>query len=38
MDGVAHRMDRLRAIGNGQVSIVAATAYKLLSGETSESI
>jgi len=38
MDGVAHRMDRLRAIGNGQVSIVAATAYKLLSGEISEGI
>lgn len=29
-DGVAYRMDRLRAIGNGQVPIVAATAFKLL--------
>jgi len=26
-DGVASRMDRLRAIGNGQVPIVAATAF-----------
>jgi DNA (cytosine-5)-methyltransferase 1 len=29
-DGVAHRMDRLAAIGNGQVPAVALTAYKLL--------
>lgn len=29
-DGVAHRMDRLKAIGNGQVSIVAATAFQEL--------
>ncbi len=28
--GVAHRVDRLRAIGNGQVPIVAATAWRLL--------
>ena len=28
--GVAHRVDRLKAIGNGQVSIVAATAWELL--------
>lgn len=26
-DGVAHRVDRLKAIGNGQVPIVAATAF-----------
>ena len=29
--GVAARMDRLKAIGNGQVSRVAATAFQLLS-------
>ncbi len=29
-DGVAHRVDRSRAIGNGQVPIVAATAWTLL--------
>jgi DNA (cytosine-5)-methyltransferase 1 len=29
-DGMAHRMDRFRAIGNGQVPIVAATAWRLL--------
>jgi hypothetical protein len=27
---VAHRMDRLKAIGNGQVSVVAATAFRIL--------
>ena len=35
-DGVAARMDRLKAIGNGQVSIVAATAWKILTGTTKE--
>jgi DNA (cytosine-5)-methyltransferase 1 len=30
--GVASRVDRLKAIGNGQVPRVAATAWKLLSG------
>ncbi len=29
-DGVAHRVDRLRCIGNGQVPIVAATAWREL--------
>lgn len=30
--GVAHRVDRLRAIGNGQVPAVAAMAFRILSG------
>ena len=29
-NGVAHRVDRLKAIGNGQVPIVAATAFRIL--------
>jgi len=29
-DGVAHRVDRLRAIGNGQVPAAAATAFRKL--------
>ena len=29
--GVAHRLDRLKAIGNGQVPRVAATAWRILS-------
>jgi DNA (cytosine-5)-methyltransferase 1 len=32
-DGVAHRVDRLKAIGNGQVSRVAATAWRVLTEE-----
>ncbi|MGK8800983.1 DNA cytosine methyltransferase [Acinetobacter seifertii] len=32
-DGVANRMDRLKAIGNGQVSIVAKSAFEYLGGE-----
>jgi DNA (cytosine-5)-methyltransferase 1 len=30
VDGVANRLDRLKAIGNGQVPLCAATAWKLL--------
>lgn len=33
-DGVANRMDRVRATGNGQVPGVAALAWKVLRGET----
>lgn len=29
-DGMAHRMDRIEATGNGQVPLVAATAFRLL--------
>ncbi len=29
-DGMAHQMDRLKAIGNGQVPIVAALAWRTL--------
>lgn len=32
VDGVAYQMDRLKAAGNGQVPIVAATAFRILSG------
>ena len=32
-DGVAARMDRLKAIGNGQVPLCAATAWRILSGD-----
>jgi DNA (cytosine-5)-methyltransferase 1 len=32
-NGVAARVDRLKAIGNGQVPVVAATAFRILSGE-----
>jgi len=35
--GIKDRVNRLKAIGNGQVSIVAATAYKLLSGDINKS-
>ena len=31
-DGVAYRVDRLKALGNGQVPAVAATAFNILSG------
>jgi hypothetical protein len=30
---VAHRVDRLKALGNGQVSAVAALAWRILSGK-----
>jgi hypothetical protein len=30
---MAYRMDRLKAVGNGQVPIVAATAFELLRTE-----
>jgi DNA (cytosine-5)-methyltransferase 1 len=30
-DGVAARVDRLKAIGNGQVPLCAATAWRILS-------
>ena len=33
-DGVAYGMDRLKAIGNGQVPAVAATAWRILGGST----
>jgi len=32
-DGVASRVDRLKAIGNGQVPLCAATAWRILGGE-----
>jgi len=35
-DGLASRLDRIKACGNGQVPIVAATAWKLLKGDTND--
>jgi DNA (cytosine-5)-methyltransferase 1 len=35
-NGVAHRIHRLRAIGNGQVPAVAALAWRLLGGPSGE--
>lgn len=32
VDGMAFRVDRLKALGNGQVPVVAATAWRLLMG------
>lgn len=34
-DGMARRVDRIKAAGNGQIPRVAATAFSLLSGATS---
>jgi DNA (cytosine-5)-methyltransferase 1 len=33
-DGVAHRVDRLKALGNGQVPLCAATAFRMLTGDS----
>ena len=33
VNGLASRMDRLKAIGNGQVPLCAATAWRILSGD-----
>jgi DNA (cytosine-5)-methyltransferase 1 len=33
IDVMAHRVDRLKAIGNGQVSLVAAKAFRILKGK-----
>jgi len=35
-DGLAHRTHRLKATGNGQIPIVAALAWEILSGRTSD--
>ena len=32
-NGVANRVDRLRALGNGQVPAVARAAWRILTGE-----
>lgn len=32
-NGVANKVDRIKAIGNGQVPLVAATAWRILGGE-----
>lgn len=32
-DGVAHRVDRIKALGNGQVPRVAATAFNIMRGK-----
>jgi hypothetical protein len=36
VDGVANRVDRLKAIGNGQVPLCAAIAWKILSDDEFE--
>ena len=35
-NGVAYRVDRLKAIGNGQVPIVAKNAFEYLNGASHE--
>jgi DNA (cytosine-5)-methyltransferase 1 len=35
-DGVAARVDRLKAIGNGQVPLCAATAWRILNAPSSK--
>ena len=35
-NGMAHRVDRLKAIGNGQVACVAALAWRLLGGPSDD--
>jgi DNA (cytosine-5)-methyltransferase 1 len=35
-DGVAHRVDRIKALGNGQVPRVAATAFEILTNTWSK--
>jgi DNA (cytosine-5)-methyltransferase 1 len=37
VNGLAHQLDRLKAIGNGQISIVAALAWTILSAEMTDS-
>jgi DNA (cytosine-5)-methyltransferase 1 len=32
VDGLAYRVDRIKALGNGQVPLQAAVAWKLLGG------
>ena len=36
VDGMAYRMDRLKAIGNGQVPLCAATAWRILNPRQTE--
>jgi len=33
VDGLASRVDRIKALGNGQVPLQAAVAWKILGGE-----
>jgi hypothetical protein len=35
-DGVANRMERIKATGNGQIPAVAALAWRMLAWETQE--